>query len=109
MCNCKWAEDEDLQGCPLNVKLGGSRGESMDINFSDTPVTVPILSMRKHIHRGCRCRIQNGGGYFRDTKTGRKQRFIEKGGVYFMKMRVSNQGLPPLAKGHPDVREACAA
>ena len=63
-------------------------GQPADIAFRDLPLTMPILSMRRHIHRGHSCRIRDGGGYFRNLVTRKKTRFVEKDGVYFMKMRI---------------------
>ena len=63
-------------------------GQLVDIPFKDLPLTMPILSMRRHIHRGHSCRISHGGGYFRNLISRRKTRFVEKDGVYFVKMRI---------------------
>ena len=63
-------------------------GQVIDIPFKDLPLTMPILSMRRHIHRGHSCRIKHGGGYFRNLISRKKTRFIEKDGVYFIKMKI---------------------
>ena len=79
-------------------------GQPMDIPFKDLPLTMPILSMRRHIHRGHSCRIQHGGGYFRNLVTRKKSRFVEKDGVYFIKMRVNGPSdkLTAVAKDNSD-------
>ena len=75
------AEDE----VALTVELDGER---IDIPFSDLPLTMPILSVRKHVRRNHRCRIKEGGGYFTHNVTSKRTRFVEKEGVYFMRMKV---------------------
>ena len=57
-------------------------GQTSDIPFSDLPLDVPMISVRRHVHRGHGCRIREGGGYFRNNLTRKKSRFIEKDGVY---------------------------
>ena len=67
-------------------------GEECEIPFSDLPLEMPIISVRQHVgSRKHSCRIRDGGGYFRHTATKRKSRFIEKEGVYFMRMKILGQ------------------
>ena len=67
-------------------------GEECVIPFSDLPLEMPIISVRQHVGpRKHSCRIQSGGGYFRNTQTKVKSRFIEREGVYFMRMKVISQ------------------
>ena len=67
-------------------------GEECEIPFSDLPLEMPIISVRQHVGpRKHSCRIRDGGGYFRHTATKRKSRFIEKEGVYFMRMKILGQ------------------
>ena len=85
---CITANGEEMiadQVANLRVSLDG---QACDIPFSKLPLSMPIISVRKHIHRGHRCRIQEGGGYFRNTQNRKKSRFIEKDGVYFMRLKV---------------------
>ena len=56
--------------------------------FSHLKFDMPILSVRRHIHRGHRCRIRVGGGYFRNIVTKTKSRFVEREGVYFIRLKV---------------------
>ena len=67
-------------------------GEECVIPFSDLPLEMPIISVRQHVGpRKHSCRIRHGGGYFRNTQTKVKSRFIEREGVYFMRMKVISQ------------------
>ena len=70
-------------------------GVICDIPFMDPPLSMPILSMRRHIHRGHSCRIRHGGGYFRNLITRKKSHFIEKDGAYFMKMKITGEAKGP--------------
>ena len=85
---CFTANGEEMladQVARLRVELDG---EESEIPFSNLPITMPIISVRRHIHRGYRCRIHENGGYFRNVTTRQKSKFIEKDGVYFMKMKI---------------------
>lgn len=89
----------------LTVELDG---EKIDIPFSDLPLTMPILSVRKHVGRNHRCRIKSGGGYFRHNITKKKTRFIEKEGVYFMRMKVVGPSNPDKDDKNMDVGRPAA-
>jgi hypothetical protein len=100
---CITANGEEMvadQVAHLHVELDG---QGCDIPFSKLPLTMPIISLRRHIHRGHRCRIQANGGYFRNIVTRKKARFIEKDGVYFMRLKVrgSTDEFPPLGFARP--------
>ena len=67
-------------------------GQESSIPFSDLPLEMPIISVRQHVgSRKHTCRIQDGGGYFRHTVTRKKSRFVEREGVYFMRMKILGQ------------------
>ena len=66
-------------------------GQECTIPFSHLKLDMPILSVRRHIHRGCRCRIREGGGYFRNISTRQKSRFVERERVYFIRMKILGQ------------------
>ena len=88
---CITASGEEMvvnQMANTNVLLDG---QPCTVPSSDLKLDMPILSVRRHIHRGYRCRIREGGGYFRNTKTRAKARFVEREGVYFIRMKVLGQ------------------
>ena len=67
-------------------------GEECEIPFSDLQLEMPIISVRQYVGpRKHSCRIRNGEGYFRHTQSKVKSRFIEKEGVYSMRMRVQSE------------------
>ena len=77
----------------LKVSLDG---QESSIPFSDLPLEMLIVSVRQHVgSRKHTCRIQDGGGYFRRVVTRKKSRFVEREGVYFMRMKI----LGPSDKG----------
>ena len=67
----------------LNVELDG---QSVTIKLSELPVQCPILSVRKIVKRGSMVVFQNQGGYIVHNATGRKINFVERDGVYFVRM-----------------------
>ena len=48
---------------PMRVALNRNK---VDIPFSDMSETMPMRSVRRHCHRWHRCRILEGGGYFKN-------------------------------------------
>ena len=58
------------------------------IEFGDLPVECPIISVKKIVHKGNKVVFQEKGGYILNVATRKKLRFIEKRGVYFIKIRV---------------------
>ena len=48
----------------------------------------PILSVRKIVRKGNYVTFRDGGGYIKNVKTGDKMRFVERQGVYFIKVLV---------------------
>ena len=70
-----------------------------DFTFQHAPgVHCIILSVRKFVRRGCRVTFRRGGGTIR-YPDGRKLRFVERLGVFFVALNVLD----------PDItRESCA-
>ena len=63
-------------------------GETHVIEFDDLPVECPIISVRKIVHKGNRVVFQEKGGYILNVVTRKKLHFIEKHGVYFIKIMI---------------------
>ena len=66
----------------------------MTITFADLPVQCPILSVRRIIKKGNRVIFNDGGGYIEHTVTRRRIDFIEREGVYFIKMNLVSSPSP---------------
>ena len=66
----------------------------MSITFADLPVQCPILSVRRIIKKGNRVIFNDGGGYIEHTVTRRRIDFIEREGVYFIKMNLVSSPSP---------------
>ena len=62
--------------------------------FQNGKVHCPILSVRKMVRRGCRVTFKRGGGIIRYAD-GRKLRFVERLGVFFVNLNVLD---PDVAK-----------
>ena len=73
--------------CNLNVEIGG---EDHILPMDDLDVDVPILSVRRIVRRGNLVKFRRGGGYIQNARTGRKLPFIERQGVYFIKVKVKD-------------------
>ena len=63
-------------------------GHKVPITFSDLPVQCPILSVRKIVRRGNKVVFNLDGGYIKHKATGNKMYFVEREGVYFIKMKI---------------------
>ena len=86
---CITANGEEMevnQVATLKVALDG---QASDIPFSKLPLTMPIISVRKHCARGHRCRLNENSGYFRNVQTRQKTRFVVKDGVYFVRLHIA--------------------
>ena len=66
----------------------------MSIVFADLPVQCPILSVRRIIKKGNRVIFNDGGGFIEHTVTRRRINFIEREGVYFIKMNINSSPSP---------------
>ena len=77
--------------------------------YLDAPVSMPITSSHLWNAQGFRTTLDEDFGETLHKESGQTDPLIVRNGVYFLKMRVSKHLLPPDAKGHLDVREACAA
>ena len=63
-------------------------GYNVHVKFSDLPVQCPILSVRRIVKQGNVVVFQEQGGYILHKKSGRRINFIEREGVYFVKMKL---------------------
>ena len=64
------------------------QGEQHIINFDDLPVECPIISVRMIVHKGNRVVFEEKGGYIMNMISKKKLYFVEKHGVYFIKVDV---------------------
>ena len=69
----------------LNIELDG---QPVTVKFSELPVQMPILSVRKIVKRGNRVVFQDQGGYIVNKSTGRNINFVDNNGVYFVRMKL---------------------
>ena len=63
-------------------------GEEHLIPFEDLPVECPIISVRKVVKKESIVKFKDSGGYIMNIATKKKLRFIERNGVYFIKIQV---------------------
>ena len=78
----------------IHVQFETQEGIRSDITLQNVKVTTPIMSVRKLVKKGHMVEFWNGGGCIIAAKTGRKMYFVERGGVYYIKLKI----LPLVAK-----------
>ena len=66
----------------------------MSIVFADLPVQCPILSVRRIIKKGNGVVFNDAGGFIEHTVTRRRIDFIEREGVYCIKMNIVGSPSP---------------
>jgi hypothetical protein len=69
----------------LNVEL---EGQPVTVKLSELPVQMPILSVRKIVKKGNKVVFQDHGGYIVNNNTGRKINFVDRDGVYSVRMKL---------------------
>ena len=63
-------------------------GHAMNIQFSDLPISCPILSAHMIVKKGNGIVFNDGGGYIIHHQSKRRIDFVEREGVSFMKMKI---------------------
>ena len=64
------------------------QGERHVIPFDDLPVECPIISVRRIVRKGNLVKFKKAGGYIYNKATKKKLYFVEKNGVYFIRVKV---------------------
>ena len=85
---CVLANGDPMESDEVVDLKVGIEGETHVIEFDDLPVECPIISVRKIVHKGNKVVFQQKGGYILNEATRKKLHFIEKHGVYFIKIMV---------------------
>ena len=65
-------------------------GQKISLKFLDMDVNTPILSVRKLVADGCEVSIYEHGGHIHHLQSGRKMKFFEWQGVYYIKLRIKD-------------------
>ena len=69
----------------LNVSIAG---EDHILPMNNLPLEMPTLSVRKIVRKGNSVTFRDGGGYIKNVKSGKRLYFVERQGVYFIKVHV---------------------
>ena len=85
---CVLADGSPMESSETVDVLALIDGEKHTIEFDDLPVECPIISVRKIVRKGNRVVFQENGGYIVNTTSKKKLHFVEKQGVYFIKLDV---------------------
>ena len=111
--HCAWAEDEfpdhEVESSPgqrngqtmetackgiLNnegqilVDFETQEGIRSNVTFQNVKVSTPILSVRKLVRKGHEVSFRRGGGTIIAAETGDRMDFVERGGVYYIKLKI---------------------
>ena len=70
-------------------------GVPVTIPFTNMKVKTPVASVRRFINTGNTVTFYEGGGSIVNNDTGAKVEFIEKDGVYFLKLRIKEGKVDP--------------
>ena len=87
---CIMANGDELVITKELEVLCGLDGQDVPVTFADLPVSCPILSVRRIVRRGNKVVFEDEGGYILEKATGKKMYFIEREGVYFIKMKIKD-------------------
>ena len=63
-------------------------GHPVNLGFVNMDVDIPAVSVRQFISSGHDVHFLEGGGFVQHRDSGAKIRFMELGGVYFLKMKL---------------------
>ena len=93
---CVLADGSPMESSEVVEVLAKIDGENHTIEFDDLPVECPIISVRKIVRKGNRVVFQENGGYIMNKTSQKKLHFVEKQGVYFIKLDVAppTEGFP---------------
>ena len=82
-----------------NTKVNTSEGSTCNITFQCAEEDMPVLSTRKLCEAGHEVLYTNNGGLVIDTKRGQTTRFIQRAGVYYLKLHVLRPAKHERAEG----------
>ena len=76
------------------MSLRPQEGQEPDVIIQNIKVTTPILNVRKLVRKGHQVQFRRGGGSIIAAGTNQRMEFVERGGVYYIKLKIR----PPAAK-----------
>ena len=81
------------------VRVETERKSKCNIVFQCADVDIPVLSTRKLCQSGHEVTYRKNGGVILDRKSGQQTKFILRGGVYYVKLKVLRPGSPEKSMG----------
>lgn len=72
----------------VRVEFETQEGFESDVTFQNIKVTTPILSVRKLVRKGHQVEFKRGGGSIVASGSGQRMDFVERGGVYYIKLKI---------------------
>ena len=95
----KWYTSGENEG-EIKVVHVTDQGDEVDFVFQNAKVPIPILSIRKLAHRGCKAEFWKGGGQI-IFSSGIVIPIIERLGVYFCTLNIKPPDNPEVF-GRPE-------
>ena len=71
-----------------HTRVRTAEGSVCNVVFQCADVDMPVLSTRKLCQSGHEVLYRENDGLIIDVKTGQTTRFIQRGGVYYLKLKV---------------------
>ena len=72
----------------VRVEFETQEGFESDVTFQNIKVTTPILSVRKLVRKGHQVQFRKGGGSIVAAGSGQRMDFVERGGVYYITLKI---------------------
>ena len=70
------------------VDFETQEGIRSNVTFQNVKVSTPILSVRKLVRKGHQVAFRKGGGTITAAETGDQMEFVDRGGVYYIKLKI---------------------
>ena len=85
---CVLADGKDIQSKGIIEVETEIDDEAHIVPFEDLPVDCRIISVKKIVKKTNVVTFRDGAGYIFNTVTRKKSRFVERKGVYFIKLKI---------------------
>ena len=83
------------------VRVETESKSKCNLAFQCANVDTPVLSTRKLCQSGHEVTYRANGGVIRDLKTGQVTRVVQRGGVYYVRLKVLKPAGAEKAQGFP--------
>ena len=85
---CVLADGKEIKSKGIIEVEAAIDDETHMIPFEDLPIGCPIISVKKIVTKKNVVTFRGGGGYILNTVTRENLKFVERNGVYFIKLKI---------------------